>query len=60
MFKEAEILLIKLVSQNNNLMEVMKIENEPKKLKSIEKDITKNNCVIKVITQYINYYKIKK
>ena len=59
MFKESENLLNKIVLNNNNLLEIMKIEVDTKILKQLEKDINKNIGMIKVLTNFINYYKMK-
>jgi hypothetical protein len=59
MLKDSEKFLNDLNNQNTNLMEIMKIETDVKKLKDLEKDINKNHGLIKVLTQYINYYRMK-
>jgi hypothetical protein len=59
MLKESENLLNKIVLNNNNLLEIMKIEVDTKILKQLEKDINKNIGMIKVLTNFINYYKMK-
>lgn len=60
MLKDSEKFLNDLIIQTNNLIEIMKIENDEKKLKELEKDINKNNSLIKILTNYINYYRLKK
>lgn len=43
----------------NNLMEIMKIEKEPSKLKELEKEINKITVAIKAVSSLINYYRMK-
>ena len=59
MLKDSEILLIKLNGQYNNLMEIIKLEKDIKNLKQFEKDINKISGLIKVLSNFINYYKMK-
>ena len=59
MLKDSEILLNKLNGQYNNLMEIIKVEKDIKKIKDYEKDINKISGVIKILSSFINYYKMK-
>lgn len=43
----------------NNLMEIIKIEKEPDKLKELEREINKITVTIKAVSSLINYYKMK-
>jgi hypothetical protein len=43
----------------NNLMEIMKIEKEPDKIKELEREINKITVTIKAVSSLINYYKMK-
>lgn len=43
----------------NNLMEIMKIEKEPDKIKELEREINKITATIKAVSSLINYYKMK-
>lgn len=59
MISDSEKFLNNLNSQQQNLYEIMKIELDEKKLKELEKEINKINNVVKCLTQYINYYKVR-
>lgn len=59
MISDSEKFLNNLNSQQQNLYEIMKIELDEKKLKELEKEINKINNVVRSLTQYINYYKVK-
>lgn len=54
-----EAFLVSLNDKYNNLMEIMKIEKEPKKIKELETEINKIQNVIKSLSTLINYYKLK-
>jgi len=54
-----ELFLVSLNDKYNNLMEIMKLEKEPKKIKEIESEINKIQNVIKSLSSLINYYKLK-
>lgn len=54
-----EAFLVSLNDKYNNLMEIMKIEKEPKKIKEIENEINKIQNVIKSLSTLINYYKLR-
>lgn len=60
MIDESEKLLNILNAKYINLLEIMKIEKDIKKLKEIEKDLNKINSVSKVLREFINYNTMKK
>ena len=59
MLKESEKLLNTLNAQYINLIEIMKFEKDVKKIKECEKDMNKISGLIKSLTNFINYYKMK-
>lgn len=59
MLKEADKFLNDLNSINQNLFELMKIIDDDKQLKEIEKEMDRIQDLIKSLTKYINYYKVK-
>lgn len=59
MLKEADKFLNDLNNINQNLFELMKINDDEKQLKEIEKEMERIQDLIKSLTKYINYYKVK-
>lgn len=57
--RDCENMIEKLKLEYNNLTELMKQEHEPKKIKSLEQEISKNMHLNKALQSYINYYRIK-
>ena len=49
-----------LNAQYNNLVEILKIETDKKKIKLLEIEINKVSSLIKSLMSYINFYKLKK
>ncbi len=54
-----EILLEELILKQQNLMSIMKIEKDGKKIKELEKDLSKINMLIKALLSYKNYHTLK-
>ncbi len=59
MNKDSEKFLNELQANYNNILEIMKIEDDGKKIKAFEKELNKTNNLIRALTSYINYYKLK-
>lgn len=59
MQRDCECMLTKLNLEYLNLTQLMKQESEPKKIKSLEQDMSKNLMLSKALQTYINFYRIK-
>ncbi len=59
MNKDSEKFLNELQANYNNILEIMKIEDDGKKIKAFEKELNKTNNLIRALTSYINYFKLK-
>ena len=59
MIKNSETFLKDLNDSFVNLTEIMKNEKDAKRLKELELELNKINNLIRILTNYINYYKIK-
>jgi hypothetical protein len=59
MNKNSETLLNDLYLTYQNLAEIVKNENDPKKLKLYETEMNKINNLTRSLSSYINFYKLK-
>ncbi len=59
MNKNSEKFLDDLYLSYQNLSEIMKIETDPKKIKSIESEMNKINNLTRSLSSYIKYYKLR-
>lgn len=57
--EKVEKLLEELNLSQQNLMSIIKIEKEGKKIKELERDLSKINMLIKALLSYKSYHTIK-
>lgn len=57
--RDCEMMIDRLNMEYNNLVELMKQETEPKKIKMYEAEISKNLMLSKSLQTYVNYYRIR-
>ena len=59
MIGKIENILDELILNQQNLMNIIKIEKDSNKMKELEKDLSKINMIIKSLLSYKNYVKLK-